>query len=299
VLNRGRTTVSLPEGVELLVGDMGGPDTYGTLEGRIFDVVVQFRLYEPGDMTRDIATFTGRTAQYVFISSASVYQKPVQHYLMTERTQQSNPYWRYSRLKSECEALLRAQDALSYTIVRPSHTVRTGMAVAVGDPDNAIRRMLAGKPVIVPGDGSSLWTLTRSVDVARALVRLLGDDRAANDDFHITTDRGFTWRQIHEAIARGFDVEAIHAAVPTAVLVAWNQEWEGPLKGDKTWSALFDNAKVKAVVGPFDASEDIDQILEESVRHAKHRLEDPATPASLEEDALIDRIIAAQAAARP
>ena len=203
VLNRGKTTVPLPNGVETLVGDMAS-ETYGALADRHFDVVAQFRLFTPDEMQRDIATFTGKTGQYVFISSASVYEKPVRHYLMTERTPQINPFWEYSRRKTACEGLLRDQSALAYTIVRPSHTVRTGMPIQVGDADNAIRRMIAGKPVIVAGDGSSPWTLTRSADVARAFVGLLGNGRALNDDFHITADRGFTWNQIHEAIARGF-----------------------------------------------------------------------------------------------
>ena len=249
-------------------------------------------------MQRDIATFTGRTGQYVFISSASVYEKPVRHYLMTERTR--NP----TRSGSTAAARpLRAPaprpDALAYTIVRPSHTVRTGMPIQVGNPDNAIRRMLARKPVIVAGDGASLWTLTRSADLARAFVRLLGNSRALGEDFQITTDRGFTWNQIHEAIARGFDVEAIHAHVPTSALVAFNPAWEGPLLGDKTWSALFDNTKVKGVVGPLDASEDLDEILHDSVMHAKERLKTPPPREAAEEDALIDRIIAAQACVRP
>ena len=297
VLNRGKTSVPLPKGVEALVGDMND-DTYGTLGDRHFDAVAQFRLYAPGQMKRDIATFTGKTGQYVFISSASVYQKPVRHYLMTERTPQDNPYWEYSRKKTACETTLRDQTGLDYTIVRPSHTVRTAMPIEVGDADNAIRRIVAGKPVIVTGDGSSLWTLTRSFDVARAFVRLLGNPKAINDDFHITTDRGFTWNQIHDAIARGFGVEAIHAHVPTDVLVAYQREWEGPLMGDKTWSALFDNSKVKGVVGPFDASENIDEILHNSVTHAKQRL-NAAAPAHSAEDQLIDQIVAAQASVRP
>jgi nucleoside-diphosphate-sugar epimerase len=137
-------------------------------------------------MKRDIATFTGKTGQYVFVSSASVYEKPVRHYLMTERTPLENKYWQYSRDKIACERLLRDQDKLVYTIVRPSHTVRTHMPIQVGDPDVAVRRMIAGKPVIVAGDGSSVWTLTRSVDVAAPFVRLLGNSAALNDDFHIT-----------------------------------------------------------------------------------------------------------------
>lgn len=294
VLNRGKTAVPLPKGVETLVGDMNDA-TYDDLGDRHFDVVAQFRLFTPERMKRDIATFTGKTGQYVFISSASVYEKPVRHYMITEKTPQDNPYWEYSRQKTYCEQVLQDQSKLAYTIVRPSHTVRTGMPIEVGDPDAAIRRMIAGKPVVVTGDGSSLWTLTRSVDVARAFVRLLGNPKALNDDFHITTDRGFTWNQIHEAIARGFGVEAIHAHVPTETLVRHNREWEGPLLGDKTWSALFDNSKIKSAVGAFDASQNIDEILSESVKHARERLKAPAPPASAEEQ-LLDRIIVAQAA---
>lgn len=294
VLNRGKTPAPLPKGVATLLGDMNDA-AYAQLGDLRFDVVAQFRLYTPGQMQRDIATFTGRTGQYVFISSASVYEKPVRHYMMSERTTKlENRYWEYSRNKIACEQLLRAQDKLPYTIVRPSHTVRTGMPIQVGDPDAAIRRMIAGKPVIVCGDGSSVWTLTRSVDVAAPLVRLLGNSRAIGEDFHITTDRGFTWNQIHEAIARGFGVEAIHAPVPTSTLVRHNKEWEGPLMGDKTWTALFDNSKVKSVAGAFEASQDIDEILADSIKHAKERLKGPAK--ECDEDRLMDRIIAAQAA---
>lgn len=293
VLNRGKTSVPLPKGVATLVGDMNAA-AYGDLGDQHFDVVAQFRLYTPEQMKRDIATFTGKTGQYVFISSASVYEKPVKHYMMTEKTKRENRYWEYSRNKIACEELLRAQDKLAYTIVRPSHTVRTGMPIQLGDPDAGLRRMIAGKPVIVAGDGSSVWTLTRSVDVAEPFVRLLGNSRALNDDFHITTDRGFTWNQIHEAIARGFGVEAIHAHVPTSTLVRHNKEWEGPLMGDKTWTALFDNSKVKSVAGAFEASQDLDEILADSIRHAKERLKAPSKES--DEDRLMDRLIAAQAA---
>jgi nucleoside-diphosphate-sugar epimerase len=298
ILNRGKTTVPLPKGVETLVGDMG-TETYRELGDRKFDVVAQFRLYHPDEMKRDIATFSGKAGQYVFISSASVYQKPVQDAPMTERTKQENPFWEYSRRKTACEQMLQGQTALPYTIIRPSHTVRTHMPVEVGDADAAIRRFIAGKPVVVTGDGSSLWTLTRSIDVARAMVPLFGNAKAMNDDFHITTDRAFSWVQIHEAIARGFGANAIHAFVPTTVLVAYHKEWEGGLMGDKTWSALFDNSKVKSVVGEFNASQDLDEILAESVKHAKERLKAPLSAAAEAEDRLMDRIIAAQAAVRP
>src|SRR5262249_21757672 len=156
-----------PKGVATLTGDMNGA-AYADLGEGHFDVVAQFRLYTADQMQRDVATFTGKTGHYVFVSSASAYEKPVRHYLMSEKTTRlENRYWEYSGNKIACERLLRAQGRLPYTIVRPSHTVRTGMPIQLGDPDGAIRRMLAGRPVILTGDGSSVWTLTRSVDVAR------------------------------------------------------------------------------------------------------------------------------------
>ena len=294
VLNRGKTSVPLPKGVKFLTGDMAG-NTYGNLGERTYDAVCQFRLYTPEQMRRDIATFTGKTGQYLFVSSASAYQKPARHYIITEKTPLENPYWEYSRYKIACERLLREQSQLKWTIVRPSHTVRTGMPIQIGDADTGIRRMLAGRPVIVAGDGTSLWTLTRSRDLAVPFVRLLGNPQAIDDDFQITADRGHTWNAIHEAIGRGFGIKAIHAHVPTDTLIKYHPAWEGPLVGDKSWSALFDNSKVKAVAGPFTCAEDLDTILEESVQHAKARLAHPVPPESSEE-ILFDRIIREQAA---
>ena len=176
ILNRNRTAVAVPKGVKTLVGDMDEV-AYGEIGDKHFDVVAQFRLYRADQMKRDIAAFTGKTGQYVFISSASAYEKPVRHYMMTERTKLENKYWQYSRDKIACERLLRDQDKLAYTIVRPSHTVRTHIPIQVGDPDVAIRRMIARKPVIVAGDGSSLWTsdpLRRPCEAVRALARQFG-----------------------------------------------------------------------------------------------------------------------------
>jgi len=294
VLNRGKTTVPLPKGVATIVGDMHDA-AYGDLGDQHFDVVAQFRLYTPAEMKRDIATFTGKTGQYVFISSASAYQKPARHYIITEKTPLENPHWEYSRNKIACELMLRGQGKLPYTIARPSHTVRTGMPVQMGDPDAAVRRMIAGRPVIVTGDGTSLWTLTRAIDFAVPFVALFGNSKAMNDDFQITSDRAFTWDQIHDAIARGFGVKAIHAHVPTDTLVRYHKAWEGPLMGDKSWSAVFDNSKVKSVAGPFQASQNLDEILEDSIMHAKARLKSPAAPESAEE-VLMDRVIGEQGA---
>lgn len=294
VLNRGKTSIDLPAGVETIVGEVGPADGYANLQGRSFDVVCQYRAFLAEQVQRDIDTFGGKTGQYVFISSASAYQKPARHYIITERTPLENPYWQYSRDKIACETLLRGQSKLPWTIVRPSHTVRTGMPIQLGNADVALRRMIAGKPVVVAGDGMSLWTLTRCVDYAVPFVRLLGNSRALNDDFQITSDRAFTWNQIHDAIGRAFGVEAIHAHVPTDTLIRYNPDWEGPLLGDKSWSVIFDNSKVKSVAGDFTCAEDLDTILSDSVMHARNRLQAPAPPPSAE-DALMERIIAEQA----
>jgi nucleoside-diphosphate-sugar epimerase len=267
---------------------------YGELGDKKFDVVCQFRAYTADQVSRDIKTFTGKTGQYIFISSASAYQKPAHHYIITERTPLVNPYWEYSRNKIACEKLIQKQKKLPYTIVRPSHTVRTGMPIQLGDPDAALRRMMAGKPVVIAGDGTSLWTLTRSKDFAVPFVKLFGKKAALGEDFQITSDRAFTWDQIHDAIARAFGLKAIHAHVPTDTLIRYHKEWEGPLMGDKTWSVVFDNSKIKKVAGKFEASENLDEILKQSVKHAKVRLKRPAPPES-DEDRLMDRIIAEQA----
>src|SRR4029078_1224877 len=156
ILNRGKTSVPLPKGVETIVGDMGDEKTYSQLGARKFDVVAQFRAYTPEQMKKDIATFAGNTGQYVFISSASAYQKPARHYIITERTPLENPYWEYSRRKAACEQALRGQNRVPYTIVRPSHTVRTRLPTAFSEGDGLAHRMLRQRPVIVPGDGTSL-----------------------------------------------------------------------------------------------------------------------------------------------
>ncbi len=268
---------------------------YAALADRTFDVVCQFRAFTAEQMRKDIAAFTGRTGQYVFISSASAYQKPARHYVITERTPLENPYWQYSRNKIACETLLREQSALPWTIVRPSHTLRTGLPFPVGDRDAIARRLLRGAPVIVHGDGQSLWTLTRSADLAVPFVRLLGNGQALGEDFHITNDRAFTWDQITRAVAAGLGVEAKIIHVPTDTLVRYNPEWEGPLVGDKSWPVLFDNSKVKRVAGDFTCAGDLKTIFEEPIAHFRAR-NATADEALDKLDPLMDRIAAEQAA---
>jgi nucleoside-diphosphate-sugar epimerase len=305
VFNRGRSSVAeLPKGVTTIVGDIHDEASYAKLGPSNFDVVCAFMVFMPEQIRKDITAFSGKVGQYVFISSASCYQKPARHYIITEKTPLENPFWEYSRNKIACERLLQEQSKLPYTIVRPSHTVRTRLPIQLGDPMVSLRRMLAGKSVLASGDGTSPWTLTRSIDFSVPFVRLFGNSRALSEDFHITNDRAFTWDQIHTAIGRAFGVEARNVHVPTDTLTRYNPEWTGGLTGDKKWTALFDNSKIKNAVGQFTCSEDLDEILAEPVDMAKRNLElssdagqsDKLGHVVQDEDTLMDRIIEDQAA---
>ena len=295
LLNRGTTVRPLPEGVKTITGDMDADDPYVNLGDKRFDVVCQFRAFTPKQVERDIATFTGRAGQYIFISSASVYEKPVRVPVITEQTPAINPYWPYSQDKIACENLIK-DSKLAWTIVRPSHTVRTGLPAQIEGGPRMVQRLLAGKPIITAGDGTSLWTLTRSADFAVPFVGLFGKDKAIGEIFHITQHmHGYTWDQIHHAIARGFGVEADIVHVPTDTLVKYNADWIGPLVGDKIWTALFDNSKVMSVAGEFTSETDLDRVLAEPIATAKANA--PATPPQPDAiDALFDRIAMEQRA---
>jgi nucleoside-diphosphate-sugar epimerase len=250
VFNRGHHNAGLPPEAHLIAGDVGGDTAYGRLAADHFDVVCQFRVFSAAAIERDIALFGGHCGQYVFISSASAYQKPLRTLPITESVPLDNPYWDYSRAKAEVEARLRAQNKLPYTIVRPSHTYRTKMPMPLG---GEVSRMLRGKPVVIHGDGESLWTITHAQDFARPFVRLLGAAHVLGEAYHITNDRQWSWNEIVEASAAALGVgriEAIHVATDT--LIAYRPEWEGPLLGDKSTSVIFDNSKIKAAVGDFD-----------------------------------------------
>ena len=250
VFNRGNNNAGLPPTCRLIAGDVEDNVAYARLAAHNFDVVCQFRLFTTPAIERDIALFAGHCSQYVFISSASAYRKPVRGLPITEATPLDNPYWAYSRAKAEMEGLLRAQTALPYTIVRPSHTYRTKMPTPLG---GEVSRMIRGKPIVVPGDGSSLWTITHAEDFARPFAKLLGASRVLGEAFHITNDRQWPWNEILEAIAAAIGVrnpELVHVASDT--LIQYRPEWEGPLLGDKSASVIFDNRKIKSAVGDFD-----------------------------------------------
>ena len=289
VFNRGATIADLSPSVTHLRGDIRDAAAYRTLGKGGFDVVCQFIAFTPAQVAEDIDVFSGGVGQYIFISSASVYEKPPRGFVISEKTPTVNPYWRYSEDKIAGEAALKAARGFPWTIVRPSHTVRTMLPTMVNEGDAVAHRMLAGKPVIVAGDGATPWTLTRCADFAAPFVKLFGRDEALGEDFHITSDNAYSWDNIYRTIAAGLGVEADIVHAPTETLVRYLPDWEGPLMGDKTWTALFDNSKVKRIVGDFVCEKDLREVLKEPIAHAKARIaaSGPKTGAN---DAMIDRI---------
>jgi nucleoside-diphosphate-sugar epimerase len=258
VLNRGGTTIRpLPEGIETLTADVRDADAVReALAGREFDVVVDFVAYTADHAQSDVDLFAGRTGQFVFISSASAYQKPPRRVPVTESTPLHNPFWQYSRDKIACEEVLMAayrEQGFPVTIVRPSHTYdRTTMPVDGGWTQ--IDRMRRGLPVVVHGDGTSLWTLTHHVDFAKAFVGLLGHGRTIGEAYTITGDDVLTWNQIFTILGRAAGVEPTLVHVPSDIIAELDPAWGAGLLGDKAHSMIFDNSKVRSVVPDYVAS---------------------------------------------
>lgn len=260
VLNRGRSAVTLPEGVHSLVADIHDEAAVAAaLADHHFDAVANFIAFTPEDVNRDLRLLQGRIGQYVFISSASCYQKPLSHPVVTESTPLANPFWQYSRDKIACEDLLISayrEQGFPMTIVRPSLTYETVIPVAIGGwtEFTIIDRIRAGKPIIVHGDGSSLWTITHSRDFAKGFCGLLGHQQAIGQAFHITSDEILTWDQIYQAVmqAAGAETELVH--IPSDFLAHHDAEQRGNLHGDKAVSAIFDNTKIKRFVPDYVAT---------------------------------------------
>lgn len=263
LLNRGQSTkYPLPEKAILLQGDARN-DPAGTarlLNDHTFDAVVDWVAYTPAHIEDDLHLFSGRTAQFVFISSASVYQKPVNHYLITESTPLSNPYWQYSRDKIACEERLNQayrQSGFPITIIRPALTYGPSqIPMCVGSwahPYTVVDRMLRGEKVIVPGDGTSLWTVTWNGDFARGLLGLLGNRQSLGHAFHITSDEVLTWNQIYEELAVALGVTPNFIHIPSDLIAAYEPGMLGSLVGDKSQSVVFDNSKIKRFVPGFHA----------------------------------------------
>ncbi len=232
------------------------------LGGTTWDSVVDFLAYVPGDIERDLRLFRGRTGQYVLISSTSVYQRPLNHYLVTESTPLVNPHWEYARNKIACEERLLAairDEGFPAVIVRPAHTYgETKIPLAFNSSSRSytvVDRMRRGLPVIVPGDGTSLWTLTHNSDFAKGLMGLLGNSQAQGHAFHITSDEVLCWNQAYQAVAEAAGVprpELVHVA--SDFIATCLPEAAGNLLGDKSISVVVDNAKIKRFVPGFVAT---------------------------------------------
>ena len=298
VFNRGANDEPLPQGVRHIRGDLSDDAAYAALGREDWDVVCQFLVYDIGRARRDAEVFAGRCGQYVFISSASAYRKPVQGYVITEQTPLENPYWPYSRAKIEIEQFLQAEHRagrLPVTVVRPSHTYRRHLPSGIAGGDDWAWRMRNHRPVIVHGDGTSLWTLTRSSDFAVPFCNLLGHRAAVGEAFHITRHmEGFTWNEITAAMGRALGVEPVVVHVPTETLCRYRPDWAGPLLGDKTWSVLFDNAKVMSVAGAFECKVGLDEGMGLAAEHCRRRA--AAFRPNEQLHALLDRIAADQQA---
>lgn len=302
LINRGNRPV--PQGVHSLVLDITDePAAAKALEGERFDVVADFIVFTPEQARRDIRLFAGRTDQYIFISSASAYQKPPRDYVITESTPLCNPYWDYSRSKADCEqALMDAyrEEGFPVTIVRPSHTYcERSIPVPVHGEKGSyevLRRMLAGKRVIVPGDGTSLWTLTHARDFAKAFVGLMGHHKAIGEAFSITSDEQLTWNQALECAGRAMGVRTALYHISTDFLVACRPDLRGPLLGDKSNSVVFDCAKVKRLAPDFVCTTPYDLGVQEAWRyisaHPECQTPDPAF------DSWCDRVIEAHEAGK-
>ncbi|GIO14133.1 hypothetical protein J19TS2_36880 [Cohnella xylanilytica] len=304
LLNRGNRNGALPEGARILQADINDEAKVAELIRDLeFDVVADFIAFVPSQLERDYRLFNGKTKQFIFISSASAYQTPLSDYRITEGTPLSNPYWEYSRNKIACEEYLIKQyrdNGFPITIVRPSHTydersIPLGVHGKKGTWQVA-KRMLQNKPVIIHGDGTSLWTMTHNSDFAKGFIGLMGNLHAIGESVHITSDETVTWNQIYEAIADALGVKLRAVHVSSEFLAACGQvDYRGGLLGDKANSVVFDNSKLKRLVPDFVATTRLDQGIRQTVRyildHPEHQVEDP------EFDLWCDRVIGALDAA--
>ena len=275
LLNRGNKKDRVPEDVKVIEADINKEaDVKEKLKDLTFDVVAEFIAFDTEALKRDVRLFTGKTKQFIFISSASAYQKPLSSPFITESTPLSNPYWEYSRKKIECEEYLMKEfreNGFPVTIIRPSHTYGDyGVPVALHGRSGSfcvIDRIRRGKKVIVPGDGSSLWTVTHNTDFAKAFVGLMGNIHAIGEAVQITSDENLTWNQIYEIIGSVFGVKPKIVHIPSDALAKASIEFEGALLGDKSNTVIFDNSKLKRLVPGFTATVRYDQGVRKTIEY--------------------------------
>lgn len=298
LLNRGTRNAEVPANINVINVDINNEaEVLKKLDGMNFDAVCEFIGFVTDQVERDYRLFNGRTKQYIYISSASAYHKPVGDYRITEGTALANPYWEYSRNKIACEEYLMKmyrENGFPVTIVRPSHTydLRALPLGVHGDKGGyqVVKRMLEGKPVIIPGDGTSLWTITSNEDFAKAYIGLIGNPHAIGEAYQITSDESVTWTQIHKIVADVLGVEFKPYFVASEFLAAVSDyDFTGSLIGDKSNTVVFDNTKIKNAVPGFvatiSAREGLTKTVEYIMAHEECQVEDP------EFDAWCDKVI--------
>lgn len=303
LINRGTRNDALPAGAHIIKADIGNEeDVARKLGDQSFDVVADFIAYVPQQLERDHRLFKGKTKQFIYISSASAYQKPLSDYRINEGTPLANPYWGYSRNKIAGEDLLMKlyrEEGFPITIVRPSHTydnrsVPLGIHGANGS-FQVIKRMMEGKKVLIQGDGTSLWTMTYNSDFAKGFVGLMGNIHAIGETVQIMSDESLTWNQIYQAIADALGVELKVCYVSSEFLASCcPAEWDlrGSLLGDKSNSVVFDNAKLKRLVPDYTATIRFDQGVRMAVDYVLSHPECQTEDAEF--DRWCDSVIAAQ-----
>jgi len=300
LLNRGQSLRPIPEGARVINAGIRDPNAAREALGSLrFDVVAEFIAFTPQHIETDLELFRGRVGQYIFISSASAYQTPPATLPVTEAAILDNPVWQYSRDKAACEErLVRAyrEEKFPFTIVRPSHTY-SEIYVPVHGNWTTIDRMLRGLPVIVHGDGTSLWTLTHSSDFAKGFVGLMGSSRAIGEAYHITSDEWLTWNQIHEILAAAAGVQPKLVHIPSDLIAAYDPIWGDSLLGDKAHSFILDNSKIKRVVPDFVCTTPFSRGAEQII--AWHRADPARQKVDENFNAICERILAAYAKAWP
>lgn len=296
LLNRGQRKVEVPAGVKVLTGDINDKTAVqALLKEHTFDAVVNWIVFTQEQLERDIELFSGKTGQYIFISSASAYQKPIAHHRITEATPLANPFWQYSRNKIACEERLMLEyreRGFPMTIVRPSHTYGpASLPTAVGGGATVVSRMRAGKKVIVHGDGESLWVMTHNTDFAKAFVGLLAHPKSIGHAFQITSDEVVTWNQIYQMVGRACGAEPQMVHIPSDLINHFDPQTGAGLLGDKACSVVFDNSKVKELVPDYVATTPFARGVEECI--AWLDAEPGRLVVDAEKEAMMDKIIAA------
>ncbi len=300
LLNRGKSAAEIPENINVIHADINNEEEAAkALDGMTFDTVCDFIGFVPEQLERDFRLFSGRCRQFMYISSASAYHKPVADYRITEGTTLANPYWEYSRNKIACEELLMKhyrEDGFPVTIIRPSHTYcEKSVPLGVHGKNGSwqvLRRMLDGKPVIIHGDGTSLWTITHNTDFAKGFIGLMGNPHAIGECFHITSDESVTWNQIYKSVADALGVELKPYYVSSDFLAdVSDYDLLGSLIGDKAQSVVFDNSKLKKAVPGFCATVRTEEGIRRTVEYVLSHEE--CQQADEEFDAWCDKVISA------